>query len=158
MTDDLLEAVTELGWRFPDKLDHEVLEWAEEYSNQRIVHGSILAYNVVEAYEKGSREGEFGGHREFIRHLWVIRHNFMARRHIRATLWEIRQGEGKTERQSVGVQEDFRSTGYCEDYPCCGHEAGDCFGQKYGSDQSIKEAAYERMRMEDEGYFYYEED
>ena len=27
--------------------------------------------------------------------------------------------------------------GYCEDYPCCGHEAGDCNGQLYGSDQAI---------------------
>lgn len=26
----------------------------------------------------------------------------------------------------------------CEDFPCCGHEAGDCEGQKYGSDESIK--------------------
>lgn len=25
----------------------------------------------------------------------------------------------------------------CEDFPCCGHEAGDCNGQKYGSDESI---------------------
>lgn len=27
---------------------------------------------------------------------------------------------------------------YCEDYPCCGHEAGDCDGSLYGSDESIK--------------------
>ena len=33
----------------------------------------------------------------------------------------------------------------CEDYPCCGHEMGDCRGQKYGSDESIKAAAYARM-------------
>lgn len=26
----------------------------------------------------------------------------------------------------------------CEDYPCCGHEAGDCEGHLYGSDESIK--------------------
>jgi len=44
--------------------------------------------------------------------------------------------------------------GYCEDYPCCGHEMGDCNGQKYGSDEAIKEMAYERMRMEDEGIFF----
>lgn len=25
----------------------------------------------------------------------------------------------------------------CEDYPCCGHEAGDCDGSLYGSDESI---------------------
>lgn len=28
--------------------------------------------------------------------------------------------------------------GRCEDYPCCGHEAGDCNGQLYGSDEAIK--------------------
>lgn len=26
----------------------------------------------------------------------------------------------------------------CEDFPCCGHEAGDCEGLLYGSDESIK--------------------
>lgn len=35
----------------------------------------------------------------------------------------------------------------CEDYPCCGHEAGDCNGQKYGSDESIKASVF---RDEDE--------
>ena len=29
--------------------------------------------------------------------------------------------------------------GRCEDYPCCGHEAGDCNGLLYGSDEAIKE-------------------
>lgn len=29
----------------------------------------------------------------------------------------------------------------CEDYPCCGHEFGDCDGSKYGSDESIKRYA-----------------
>lgn len=33
----------------------------------------------------------------------------------------------------------------CEDYPCCGHERGDCDGSLYGSDESIKEAVYARM-------------
>ena len=33
----------------------------------------------------------------------------------------------------------------CEDYPCCGHEMGDCEGQLYGSDESIKNAEYDRM-------------
>lgn len=28
--------------------------------------------------------------------------------------------------------------GRCEDYPCCGHEAGDCNGLLYGSDDAIK--------------------
>lgn len=28
--------------------------------------------------------------------------------------------------------------GHCEDFPCCGHEYGDCNGLKYGSDESIK--------------------
>jgi hypothetical protein len=33
----------------------------------------------------------------------------------------------------------------CEDYPCCGHEMGDCEGKLYGSDESIKRMEYERM-------------
>lgn len=41
----------------------------------------------------------------------------------------------------------------CEDYPCCGHEAGDCNGQKYGSDESIKANAWRIMELEDEGIF-----
>lgn len=32
----------------------------------------------------------------------------------------------------------------CEDYPCCGHEAGDCEGQKYGSEADIKERVYQQ--------------
>lgn len=36
--------------------------------------------------------------------------------------------------------------GRCEDYPCCGHEAGDCNGLLYGSDESIKEQVYEAIR------------
>lgn len=28
--------------------------------------------------------------------------------------------------------------GHCEDFPCCGHEWGDCNGLKYGSDEAIK--------------------
>ena len=34
----------------------------------------------------------------------------------------------------------------CEDYPCCGHESGDCEGRRYGSDASIKAAARQRAR------------
>lgn len=32
--------------------------------------------------------------------------------------------------------------GRCEDFPCCGHESGDCNGLLYGSDEAIKAAAY----------------
>lgn len=39
----------------------------------------------------------------------------------------------------------------CEDYPCCGHEAGDCEGNLYPSDEEIKQAVYDRMTAEDEG-------
>lgn len=35
-----------------------------------------------------------------------------------------------------------KNGGRCEDYPCCGHEAGDCNGLKYGSDEAIKEQVY----------------
>ena len=38
----------------------------------------------------------------------------------------------------------------CEDYPCCGHEAGDCNGQKYGSDADIMAREYARMERMDE--------
>lgn len=38
----------------------------------------------------------------------------------------------------------------CEDFPCCGHEQGDCFGQRYGSDESIKQDMWRMMtRMAD---------
>lgn len=45
------------------------------------------------------------------------------------------------EHHSCDVQ---ASGGRCEDYPCCGHEQGDCNGLLYGSDDSIKEEV-ERM-------------
>ena len=43
----------------------------------------------------------------------------------------------------------------CEDYPACGHERGDCNGQKYGSDESIMAAEYARMAREDYDDYYY---
>jgi len=36
----------------------------------------------------------------------------------------------------------------CEDFPCCGHEMGDCNGALYGSDESIKERAMNNRRNE----------
>lgn len=30
----------------------------------------------------------------------------------------------------------------CEDFPCCGHELGDCDGSLYGSDESIKNSPH----------------
>lgn len=35
--------------------------------------------------------------------------------------------------------------GHCVDFPCCGHELGDCDGSKYGSDEDIKAAVYARI-------------
>jgi hypothetical protein len=35
-----------------------------------------------------------------------------------------------------------KNGGHCEDYPCCGHEFGDCNGLKYGSDEAIKDLVY----------------
>lgn len=47
--------------------------------------------------------------------------------------------------------------GHCEDYPCCGHEWGDCNGLKYGSDESIKAAVH--AKLDDPNYDpYYDED
>jgi hypothetical protein len=40
---------------------------------------------------------------------------------------------------------------HCEDYPCCGHEAGDCDGSKYGSDEDIK-AQVEQQWATGHGY------
>jgi hypothetical protein len=36
--------------------------------------------------------------------------------------------------------------GRCEDYPACGHEAGDCNGLLYGSDEHIKQQVYDAWR------------
>lgn len=44
---------------------------------------------------------------------------------------------------------DTLTRGYCEDYPACGHEAGDCSGLKYGSDEKIKADVYRAMRDPD---------
>lgn len=52
-----------------------------------------------------------------------------------------------------------RAGGYCEDFPACGHERGDCNGLRYGSDASIiadverafyDEAFAERMELQAE--------
>lgn len=54
--------------------------------------------------------------------------------------------------------EDFALVnGHCEDYPCCGHELGDCAGLKYGSDEDIKASAERAMHDFDE-YGYIAED
>lgn len=42
--------------------------------------------------------------------------------------------------------------GRCEDYPCCGHEAGDCNGKRYGSDEKIKADVYRAMTDPDFEY------
>lgn len=41
---------------------------------------------------------------------------------------------------------------YCEDFPCCGHERGDCNGRKYGSDESIWRDAERAFYDEDYAY------
>ena len=50
------------------------------------------------------------------------------------------------------IEEGVRERGYCEDFPCCGHEAGDCFGQKYGSDEEIKQRVYDRLASDDDDW------
>lgn len=39
---------------------------------------------------------------------------------------------------------------YCEDYPCCGHEAGDCDGSLYGTDEAIKSRIGEHFMCDHE--------
>ena len=46
----------------------------------------------------------------------------------------------------------------CEDFPCCGHEAGDCNGQKYGSDAAIMAREYDRIMAADRSYYFNDED
>lgn len=41
----------------------------------------------------------------------------------------------------------------CEDFPCCGHEAGDCEGKLYGSDEWIKAEVRRRLAFDPEGYY-----
>lgn len=45
----------------------------------------------------------------------------------------------------------------CEDYPCCGHEAGDCDGSRYGSDKDIKARVYAAMSNPNYDPYYDEE-
>ena len=37
----------------------------------------------------------------------------------------------------------------CEDFPCCGHERGDCDGSLYGTDAAIREDAHRRFFTDD---------
>lgn len=46
----------------------------------------------------------------------------------------------------------FGGTRHCEDYPCCGHEWGDCDGSKYGSDEEIKRRVHERIASGDDDH------
>lgn len=50
---------------------------------------------------------------------------------------------------ALGTPQREAHTMTCEDFPCCGHEAGDCNGGLYGSDESIKQAEWDRMARED---------
>ena len=40
--------------------------------------------------------------------------------------------------------------GTCDDWPCCGHEAGDCNGGLYGTDEQIKQSVYDRLDADDD--------
>lgn len=42
----------------------------------------------------------------------------------------------------------------CEDYPCCGHEPGDCEGLRYGTDESIKAYAMAHVWCDHEAGVY----
>lgn len=46
--------------------------------------------------------------------------------------------------------------GFCEDYPCCGHEFGDCNGLLYGSNEAIKARVHEQLS--DPDYYDYDEE
>lgn len=46
----------------------------------------------------------------------------------------------------------------CEDFPCCGHEAGDCNGKLYGSDESIQAEVWKHEYCNHEAGYYWCED
>ena len=44
--------------------------------------------------------------------------------------------------------------GQCEDFPCCGHERGDCNGLLYGSSEAIRESVEKHYGCDHEaGWF-----
>lgn len=70
--------------------------------------------------------------------------------------WTNHEAAMEFHRNAFPEPEYPQTSGSCEDFPCCGHEAGDCFGQLYGSDEDIKQSVYDRMY--DDGYDpYYDE-
>jgi hypothetical protein len=54
---DLIDYARELGERFPDLLDHDVLESCEEYSGRAIHTNSVLWLRIRDAYVKGTTTG-----------------------------------------------------------------------------------------------------
>jgi len=50
------------------------------------------------------------------------------------------------------------SIGRCEDFPCCGHEAGDCSGQLYGTDEEIKERVRALIESGDDDWMFFEDE
>lgn len=49
--------------------------------------------------------------------------------------------------------------GWCEDYPACGHEYGDCNGRRYGSEAALRDQVRDHLHCEHEhGYCDLEED
>ncbi len=51
---------------------------------------------------------------------------------------------------------NYKQTGLdmCEDFPCCGHEQGDCEGKLYGSDEAIKKRVLAQIRSENYDPYY----
>lgn len=41
----------------------------------------------------------------------------------------------------------------CEDFPCCGHERGDCEGKLYGTDAAIQRDYLRRLDVDPDGYY-----
>lgn len=49
-----------------------------------------------------------------------------------------RMEAAQAEAEAAQADEEEWEPATCEDWPCCGHEAGDCRGLLYGSDDDIK--------------------
>jgi hypothetical protein len=89
--------------------------------------------------------------------LWEVQDLYAPTKEV-IGLWVFRITNGKVKVKLVYVgkaypkakQTDLSEmvSAYCEDFPCCGHEMGDCNGELYGSNESIKKRAMARARRD----------
>ena len=64
--------------------------------------------------------------------------------------WTDRYFPGQVLPAADDEDEPGAQRGTCDDWPCCGHEAGDCNGGLYDTDEQIKQSVYDRMDADDD--------